>query len=396
MQGLTQIYKFQEHIDTDLLPYRSTTERGIVLIGAGLITPDILFNNGLYQNILLLYDLFESLGYTCILFSHKEVPSAGVLGPMLSRYRMRDIQDLIMQPPARVHLYVEIAMSLDDKARMFFKSRGARIVKLYLGNALNIDTETCAILKGFYIPHHNGGAIDEIWTSPHYLQNLSYLCGVNNVPFQAGQCVPYVWDKRFLEGATKWQAHPKGWQHSDIVITEPNISFQKSCFYPLLLADAFARRCGDWKGRLILVNADKLKGNVYFQTTVLPELTLEKQGRIVKTGRAPIRDTLAAYPSSLFLMHNWNNDYNYMLLELLDRGFPVLHNSVGWAEYGYGWSVEAWDKAQEQIFHVLTTHETNLAKYDCDAKVLAWKHAPQNPTNRGLWAKILESTPKTA
>jgi hypothetical protein len=282
-------------------------------------------------------------------------------------------------------------MSLDEASRVFFKRRGAKIVKLYLGNALNIDSETCSKLRGFYIPHHNAGAIDEIWTSPHYVQNVSYICGVNDVPAEGGKCVPYVWDRRFIDGAPLWRPHEKGWQHTDLVITEPNISFQKSCFYPLLLADAFARRCAEWKGRVVLVNEDKLKGNAYFQQTVLPGLLLEQQGRIIKTGRAPIRDTLAAYPSSLFLLHNWNNDYNYMLLELLDRGFPVLHNSVGWAEYGYTWSVDAWDKAQEQLLQVLTTHASRLSAYDCDAKMLAWQHAPQNPTNRALWTEILET-----
>jgi hypothetical protein len=389
MQGSTQIHEFEELVE---VPRPKSENKGLILLGSGLITPDLLFNNGLYQNILLLYDMFESIGYTCLLFSHKRVPDAATLGPMLSRYRMMDIQELIVQPPARVHLYVEIAMSLDKASRLFFKERGAKIVKLYLGNALNIDTETCTILKSLYIPHHNDGEIDEIWTSPHYLQHLSYLCGINNLPLARGRCVPYVWDRRFLDDAPTWRPHEKGWQWTDLVITEPNISFQKSSFYPLLLADAFARRCAEWKGRVLLMNSDKLKGNAYFQQTVLPGLLLEQQGRIVHQGRSPIRDTLAANPSCLFLLHNWNNDYNYMLLELLDRGFPVLHNSVGWAPYGYAWSVDNWDTAQETLLDVLCNHATRvMSTYRCDAKALAWRHAPQNPKILALWSTILET-----
>jgi hypothetical protein len=391
MPGDTQIHLFDEKgVDISASPH--STAKGIILLGAGLITPDILFNNGLNQNILILYDLFESLGYTCILFTHKRVPDAKVLGPNLSRYRMVDIQELMMHPPATVHLYVEIAMSLDPASRAFFKARGARVVKLYLGNALNIDAETCSVLKSLYIPHHNDGGIDEIWTSPHYAQHLSYLCGINNVPLEKGRCVPYVWDRRFMDGAPQWQPHEKGWEHMDIIITEPNISFQKSYFYPLLLADAFARRCGSWKGHVVLLNADKLKGNAYFHRTVLPGLTLQKQGRIRLEGRLPIRDILAQNPSGLFLMHNWNNDYNYMLFELMDRGFPVLHNSIGWADIGYTWSVNAWEEAQERLLQALHSHSfRQRASYDCDAKKLAWTHAPQNPMNRALWKQILDT-----
>ena len=387
--GLTQIYTFDT--SNAILERPLAQNKGLILIGSGLVTQDLLFNNGLYQNILLFYDLFESLGYTCLLFSHKRVPDKSTLGPFLARYNMMDIQEIIMQPPEKVHMYIEIAMSLDATSRAFFKERGAKIVKLYLGNALNIDTETCAILKGLSIPHHNDGAIDEVWTSPHYFQHLEYLCGINNVPVSRGRCVPYVWDRRFIEGAFVWR--PCDWRHMDIVITEPNISFQKSCFYPLLLADAFARRCSEWKGRVILTNADKLKTNAYFQATVLSSLFLQRAGRIEQKDRQPIYKTMSDHSSSLFILHNWNNDYNYMLFELMDRRFPVLHNSVDWAAYGYSWSVADWEGAQEQLFKALQTHEERfMSAYDCDAKELAWKHAMQNPVNRALWLRILEES----
>ena len=31
------------------------------------------------------------------------------------------------------------------------------------------------------------------------------------------------------------------------------------------------------------------------------------------------------------------------------------------------------------------------AEADCDAKKLAWTHAPQNPMNRALWKQILDT-----
>ena len=363
-------------------------DRPVILLGSGLVTLDLIFNNGLYQNILILYDFFESLGYKCILLSHKPVPPASELG-WLCRYSAIDIGKFLLAPPTSIFGYIEIAMSLDVASREFFLKRGAFVTKLYLGNALNIDTETTTIMNGFYIPHHNAGALDAIWTSPHYLQNLQYLQTLNRT--KRGEVVPYVWDSCFLEqnGVNRWSPAPGGWRSTDIVIVEPNISFQKHALYPLLLVEAFARRCSEWRGRVILMNYDTLERSAHFKHEILPSLT-SLSGRIVTKGRETIVDVLRANPHALFVTHNVNNDYNYMLFELMDRGFPALHTSVGWKEYGYYWSTDRWEEAQLLLFDVLQSHGEKEAAYRCDAKQLAWQHSPWNPTNQILWAEILE------
>ena len=67
------------------------------MLGSGLVTLDLIFNNGLYQNILILYDFFESLGYKCILLAHKPVPPASELG-WLCRYTAVDIGKFLGVP----------------------------------------------------------------------------------------------------------------------------------------------------------------------------------------------------------------------------------------------------------------------------------------------------------
>ena len=282
-------------------------------------------------------------------------------------------------------------MSLDVGFRKFVQKRGAFVTKLYLGNALNIDTEITTSMKGFYIPHHNAGALDAIWTSPHYLQNLQYLQAINQT--ERGIVVPYLWDPCFMQmgkGASEpqWSPAPGGWQQTDIVILEPNISFQKHALYPLLLVEAFARRCSDWRGKVILMNYDKLQTNTHFTQEVLPSLSLKD--RLITKGRGWIVDVLRTNPHALFVTHNVNNDYNYMLFELMERGFPALHTSVGWKEFGYYWSTAGWNDAQQLLFDVLQNHTDRTSAYRCHAKQLAWQHSSWNPTNRALWQDILQ------
>ena len=394
--GHTEIYTFEAPSHTPLCTKRGVVgagaggERPLLLLGSGLVTLDLIFNNGLYQNILILYDFFESLGYKCILLAHKPVPPASELG-WLCRYTAVDIGKFLVAPPEQIFGYIEIAMSLDVASREFFLKRGAFVTKLYLGNALNIDVETTTIMKGFYIPHHNAGALDAVWTSPHYLQHLQYLQAINKT--ERSEIVPYLWDSCFLEqnGVNRWSPSPGGWRTTDIVILEPNISFQKHALYPLLLVEAFARRCSEWRGRVVLMNYDKLERSAHFVHEVLPALTSIK-GRLVPKGRDTLPNILQANPHALFVTHNVNNDYNYMLFELMDRGFPALHTSAGWKNFGYYWSSANWEDAQSLLFDVLQNHTEREAAYTCAAKQLAWQHSPWNPINQALWLEILERT----
>ena len=81
-----------------------------------------------------------------------------------------------------------------------------------------------------------------------------------------------------------------------------------------------------------------------------------------------------------------------MLFELMDRGFPALHTSAGWKNFGYYWSSANWEDAQSLLFDVLQNHTEREAAYTCAAKQLAWQHSPWNPINQALWLEILERT----
>ncbi len=366
-------------------PLHQNTVKAIFL-ASGTISTDILFHNGLYQNTLILYDMLESMGYSCYLLSEK----SGSKKSDLTRYRYIQPEEFIsknMFKTLPLIAYIEIGMSLDAGWRSLLQRLGTKVVKLYLGNILNIDIETTAITKGLYFPHHVGEALDEIWMSPHYQQNLSYGLALNNL--KDGKVVPYVWDPRFVsESGTRWSA-PFSWTETDLVIAEPNLSFQKSCLFPLLLANEFAALCPEWKGKVYLLNTERQVQNKYMTDTLLPGLALQKAGRIVHEGRSPILSVLQRHPSALFIAHQYNNDYNYMTLELMELGFPVLHNSTGWKEFGYYWSVDQWPKALADLCMILQIHGSQLAVYQSHAKQLQWKHSPWNPVNRTEWQKVL-------
>jgi hypothetical protein len=247
-----------------------------------------------------------------------------------------------------------------------------------------------------FFNHHLVGEIDEIWTSPHYMQHIDYAAVLNQTAIENGKVVPYVWDPCFLTqyGAREtfeWKA-PSDWTTMDMVVMDPNISFQKCSFYSLLLADAFARRHPEWKGKVLVVNGDRLKLSSNAHNNFLPELTLWKQGRIELTGRQRIHQVMEKNRSACFLTHQWNNAYNYMTLELLYANYPILHNSDGWETYGYHYDLNQWNKAVDTLGNALQHHQRNLHIYKSHATNLIWKHSSNHPEIQSRWRKLLPTT----
>lgn len=391
LAGNTRLPLEEKREHYPLLSLKSSIIRPVIVFGSNDVNDQTLFLNGLTQNILILYDLFESLGYLPYLLQHQ----TGTDTPkkeFIRRYRTVTSQDMIKQSMS-IKLFIEIGMSIDPMTRQYLRSTGAKIAKLYLGNILNIDVETIQYYPSMFFNHHIVGELDEIWTSPHYLQHLDYAAILNRTEIERSRIVPYVWDPCFLtryqsKETLEWKS-PNSWKEQDLVIMDPNISFQKCSFYSVLLAEAFSRKYPEWKGTLHVVNGDRLKINSYAHNHLLPSLTLYRADRIKLYGRRKIHEILSEHRSACFLTHQWNNDYNYMTLELMYCNYPILHNSEGWADYGYSYSIDRWDEAVETLYRALVNHAEQLSIYKVHTAHLIWKHSIYHPDIRERWAKIL-------
>lgn len=381
-------YKKSDAVITSLtLPL----ERSAIILATNDVNDDTLFRNGLTQNIVVLYDLFESMGYKSYLLQYDGQP-AGEKKAFILNYRTITPSEIIRNPMP-IRAFIEIGMSLDSTTRSYLRSNGAKIVKLYLGNILNIDIETIQNFSSMFFNHHVVGEIDEIWTSPHYKQHLDYAALLNRAEIKNGKVVPYVWDSCFItqygtKDMIEWSA-PISWNKQDIVIMDPNISFQKCYFYSLLLVEAFSKKYPEWAGKVHVINGDRLKIDAHSYNFILPSLSLYRANRIILHGRKNIHTILKDHKSSIFLTHQWNNDFNYMALELLYCNYPLLHNSEGWDNFGYYYSINNWDDAIHTLYNAFVNHKDNLNIYKTHAANLIWKHSIHNPEIQKEWREFI-------
>jgi hypothetical protein len=381
------------HVFQKITQVPKLTERKIVLLATATITDDNIFANGLFQNVFFLLKMFDAMGMLPILIVNDKPKSLDKIPEVLRSCRIMCVEDLIKQP-VPVAAYIEIGMSIDLVMRKFLNMIGSRTYKLYLGNILNIDIETPIFYPAMNFAHHVVGEIQDVWVSPHYGQHAQYACAINGIDpaSPSSKIAPYIWDSCVLTDDGKrnitWRPRKEDEQET-FVIMEPNISFQKSCIVPLIILEKWFRNHPDWKGRVVVVNGERAAQVNYFRDNILSQLDIYKAGRVQLIGRMDIISTLTKYPSATFLCHQINNEFNYMVLELLWAGFPVLHNSAAWGEFGYYYKGSDIEEGAALLEKIQTSHSELLEIYKSHARILAWRHSPYNPDVHRAWKSLL-------
>jgi len=371
----------------------NVSEKKIILIATATIQNETLFQNGLYQNVFILYKMFDSMGYAPILLineSPKDIQNV----PIILRHVRMVTADQISKTLMPIHLYIEIGMSIDKGTRGIFRMNGTKVCKLYLGNILNIDIETPIFYREMHFSHHVVGELDEIWVSPHYKQHEEYAAVINNMkPEKASMKIaPYVWDPCVLtlNGNRNLQWRPRQSNEPEtFLILEPNISFQKGSLLPILIAERQYRK-NKRPLKVLVGNGKQLLLNPFFTSTILPTLELAKDNCITFSGRHTITDIMKEYPYAIAICHQLNNQYNYMALEFVTAGFPFIHNAPDWRDMGYYYEGHDVIKGEVALETAIRLHTDNLETYKAGAETVSWRHSPYNPEIQAAWKRLVE------
>jgi hypothetical protein len=270
---------------------------------------------------------------------------------------------------------------------------GAKVAKLYLGNILNIDIETPIFYTEMNFSHHVIGELDEIWVSPHYKQHNEYAAVINSIDPgpETMKIAPYVWDPCVLNlnGSRNLKWRPRQNNETEtLFIMEPNISFQKGSLIPILIAER-NYRSNKRDLRVIVGNGERLLTNEFFTKTILPTLELAKDKKIKFSGRHTITNVMSEYPYATAICHQLNNQYNYMSLEFVTAGFPLVHNAPDWSDMGYYYEGHNLEFAEAALKLALTTHQEDLEAYKSGAECVRWRHSPYNPELQEAWRALL-------
>lgn len=287
----------------------------------------MLFGSGLSQNVKFFYDLLEMIGHRPHLFVEKPVAD-GRLRLSGKHYRVVTVED-ILQSAKPFTLVFEAGVTVAAPTRTLFKERlGAKIISLRYGHSMYMDMEQIC-----YQETLSGGLYEKepdfVWASPHFRSAYSYLATVYNAPVR--EC-PYIWEPDFVRAPfdrTDYREKP------DIYVMEPNISVLKNALIPLAIIESLFRTDPDSFGKAMILNSVHFHRREYFLSNIVKNFgsLISHANKVYFTGR--YRFDEAFQKRDILLGHQMGCELNYLYLEALWKGVPLVHNSPAFQEAGY-------------------------------------------------------------
>jgi hypothetical protein len=286
--------------------------------------------NGLSQNVKFLYDIMELIG--CIpyfLVSSQKTDSTVTVNK--GNYRMVSFQQAF-DSAMRIDLVLEAGVTVGDIKRERLRDKhGAKIVSVRYGPSMYLDMEQICY-KPTMAGHIHVSEPDFLWTSPHYIDTIGYLSTLYNCEVAIS---PYIWEPDFVKRSFNCADHI---ETPNIYVMEPNISIVKNALIPMTIIEYLYRKSPKSFNQAFILNGLHFNNEEYFLNNIARNLTAfrAENNKGYFSGRYAF-DEVFPKPH-LLLSHQHENELNYLQLEAMYKGVPLVHNSASLADAGYYYS----------------------------------------------------------
>lgn len=279
-----------------------------------------LFCNGISQHVYLLYNFFKSLKEvrTFIISNDVDTKSVGGQIDYISISDIRKLKTLDYVIVLGLTLSVRVVNAIKDYTE---------IISWKLGNSYEMNM--ASYFYDYGTPGHDGLNLQysRCWISPHfeYAKDFySYLYSLEKI-----EVAPYVWTPYF----TSKTLDPSRLVSLDngirIGVLESNIHLLKNCMYPFLICE----RLGEEIERAYMFCTTRIRKNKDFTRFVMKSEKVRSK-RISFEDRYRFHDIVHNW-CNVILSHQDNCALNFVYLECLYHGIPLVHNSEMIKEYGY-------------------------------------------------------------
>tara|TARA_Y100000389_G_scaffold204943_1_gene261066 strand:+ start:1476 stop:2579 length:1104 start_codon:yes stop_codon:yes gene_type:complete len=264
---------------------------------------------------------------------------------------------------------------LDTNGLNMLQKENIKMIQYNCGHLPTIWQE--AMILG---AHKNSGQLPEInrnlhkkylWTIPNYTKYNDIIGAMLNAECRT---IPYVWNTTIVDQwskENKINLYCKPFDKSKpnfILIAEPNVNVTKTCLVPLLICDQLFASSKIESKVMVLCKSkhqafDGFIDSLNFKAETYPRMPFfevlkqlnEKNGNII------------------ILSNHGDNPLNFMILEAMYLGYPVIHNSKPFQDGGY-----YYEKIKEAVSHIkniINTHNPN-GEYNFNAHKVISKFLP--------------------
>ena len=340
-----------------------------------------IWSNGLTQNAYFLIGLLQKCGYKVDAVSQFEEA-----GKKIEEF---DIKLLNIDTIKSYDIVIEVCYSVTDSLLDYALKNGVKVLTINYGNILMLMQEDM-ILNPTSFPAVNRGGLDT-WISPHF----EFSKGFVEVTSKGKVSIcPYIWDPKVFNKyceQTKLDPFYKNSKNiNKIGVFESNINIIKTAIYPLISLEKLERENKNLIKEVLIFNGLSLKENGKFKE-IANNFDLFNRGKLSVEARYPMPNMLAKGYVGTILSHQFYCDLNYLVLEGLYTGVPVVHNSEACMDAGYFYKGFDATTCVEKIKEAILTHDDNIASYKKSAEEVLFKFSVENKKNIKGYIDLVEN-----
>ena len=362
-------------------------------IGVSIMTGEHqhVWSNGLVQNIYHFAKMLRKVPFVEEVFllncGDKEHHPAGIdeEGRAIPLVWPADVADT-------VDVAIELGGAVSVEWMRRLRRRGGKAVLHLCGQPyVAIVEPTVFKREGFFL---NPERFDEVWVLAKDMifapmMETMYRCPIRQVP--------YLWSPRFLEetylrdegGQPLFGYTPGSLRPGNVnpAIFEPNLSPIKMGLVPIMICEALERQRPDAIGRLIFHNTDRMMSHASF-VHLMQNMKVYQNGKCELVARDYFAHAMGR-GKNVVISHQINCPQNYLYLDALHGGYPLIHNSPMFKDLGYYYPDCEVAAGAEALARAIDHHDLELDAYRARARQAIDALSPTGRDNVGAYARLL-------
>lgn len=329
-----------------------------------------LFQNGVQQNAIYLARLFKNAGHSVSLIVNDFYKGKDVeyIKTMTSGISKTPLNKIIENIP-NVIITLGTSITPEDISALKKINPSLKIIAYKCGNELLVEME--AMLWSNEISGASKISMikpDAIWCIPQMEHtNLSYY----SLKYKQENItvVPFIWD-HVLSDIYMKEFNIGPWPNREITriaTMEPNLSVMKNAFIPMAIVSKYLQQYDNIKAYHTF-STDKIAKKQSFLKKVV-DFELNKIS-FTANPRFPSLHIMDKH-ADLCLSWQWENNLNYLYLDLAFYGYPVLHNANLCQDVGYYYDAFNITEAADKIDYIIKHHNNDESYIDRNKNVIS-------------------------
>lgn len=349
-----------------------------------------LFSSGVNMNAMYLSKVLQKCGYVVDLICSDQ-KTIDEISPYEKEI---NIFSLEKSHTIRYNLIIQVGFTIDKKnsSKWKLKNKDIKFVAYECGNHYLVNTEKMLFKQDLETSHmRDRFELDQkphqVWTIPQ-MEDSNYTF----YQFYSGQekvtVVPFIWEPFIIEkefedrGIISYTPRPI----EQCSVMEPNISVMKNIVLPIVILEK-NQKVNPLK-HIYLFGADVLRPSKPFVDFVLS--TEIGKNKIVSSENRFRTAKILSEHSDFVFSWQWENNLNYLWLDVAWMGYPIIHNGSMCQDVGYYYKTFDGDMALEKINEVIKTHNENHELYLSKNRDIIKRYTKENQTLVDQYKTLVE------